>query len=114
MTNTEYRNEWESRVISFKSSGMGVTDWCKANDVNKDRFKYWLYKQNKHNTVPVTQKSKQPKQSKQWIAIEAAPAAIKTQENIVIVNVGHASIQIKAGFDPVLLGNVVKALAATC
>ena len=40
MTKTEYRNEWESRVVSFKSSGMGVTVWCKANDVNKERFKY--------------------------------------------------------------------------
>jgi hypothetical protein len=108
MTKTEYRNEWEARVDSFKSSGMGVTVWFKANDLNKERFKYWLYKQNKHKTEPAAKKSKQ------WIAIETAPVALNKQENMLIVNVGQASIQIKAGFDSVLLSNVVKALAGSC
>lgn len=107
MTNTEYRTEWQLRIVSFKSSGMGINAWCKANDVNKERFKYWLYKQNKDTTKPTVKKAKQ------WIAIETAPVALNKQENIMIVNVGQASIQIKAGFDPVLLQHVVKALA-TC
>jgi len=107
MTKMEYRNEWESHVVSFKSSGMGVTAWCEANDVNKDRFKYWLYKHNK-SAVPAV------KNSKQWIALETAPVAINIQESMLIVNVGQASIQIKAGFDSVLLFNVVKALAGSC
>ena len=51
MSNTAYRSEWESRVISFKSSGMGVTDWCKANDVKLHRFKYWLYKRKSSNSA---------------------------------------------------------------
>lgn len=108
MTKTDYRNEWEARVDSFKSSGMGVTVWCKANDVNKDRFKYWLYKQNKRKTEPVTKKSKQ------WIAIETAPVTLNKQETMLIVNIGQASIQIKTGFDSVLLHDVVKALAGSC
>jgi hypothetical protein len=108
MTKTEYRNEWESRVVSFKSSGMGVTVWCKANDVNKERFKYWLYKQNKRKTEPAAKKSKQ------WIAIETTPVTLMKQENMLIINVGKASIQIKPGFDSVLLGDVVKALAGSC
>jgi hypothetical protein len=108
MTKTEYRNEWEARVVSFKSSGMGVMVLCKANNVNKERFKYWLYKQNKRKTEPAAKKSKQ------WIAIETAPVALNKQENMLIVNVGQASIQIKAGFDSVLLSNVVKALAGSC
>jgi hypothetical protein len=108
MTKTEYRNEWEARVVSYKSSGIGVTVWCKANDVNKERFKYWLYKQNKRNTEPAAKKSKQ------WIAIETTPVTLNKQENMLIVNVGQASIQIKSGFDSVLLGEVVKALAGSC
>ncbi len=108
MTKAAYRNEWESRVISFKSSGMGVTAWCKANDVNKDRFRYWLYKHNKPAAAPVV------KNSKQWIALETTPTAINIQENMLIVSVGQVSIQIKAGFDPALLSNVVKALAGVC
>lgn len=108
MTKTDYRNEWESRVVSFKSSGMGVTVWCKANDVNKERFKYWLYKQNKRKTEPLAKKSNQ------WIAIETTPITLNKQENMLIVNVGQVSIQIKAGFDAVLLSDVVKALAGSC
>jgi hypothetical protein len=108
MTKTEYRNEWESRVVNFKSSGMGVTVWCKANNVNKERFKYWLYKNNKPTITPAA------KTSKQWIAIETAPVALNKQESILIINIGQASIQIKPGFDAVLLGDVVKALAGRC
>jgi hypothetical protein len=108
MTNTTYRNEWESRVISFKSSGMGVTDWCKANDVKLERFKYWLYKRKSSNSAPAT------KNAKQWIAIETAPVASNIQEYALTVNVGQASIQIKPGFDPVLLSDVVKVLAGSC
>jgi len=108
MSNTAYRSEWESRVISFKSSGMGVTDWCKANDVKLHRFKYWLYKRKSSNSASVA------KNNKQWIAIETAPVASSMQENAMIVKVGQASIQVKPGFDPVLLRDVVKVLAGSC
>jgi hypothetical protein len=105
---TAYRSEWESRVISFKSSGMGVTDWCKANDVKLDRFKYWLYKRKSSDSAPVDKKNKK------WIAIETDPVASNIQEYALIVNVGQATIQVKPGFDPDLLSDVVKALAGAC
>jgi hypothetical protein len=108
MTNTELSNEWGLRIASFKSSGMSITTWCEANDVKLHRFKYWLYKGNNHITAPVA------KNSKQWLAIEPAPVVLNIQENVLIVNVGQASIQIKPGFDPVLLSDVVKALAGSC
>jgi hypothetical protein len=54
------------------------------------------------------------KNSKQWVAIETAPVMLNIQENVLIVNVGQASIQIKPGFDPVLLSDVVKGLAGSC
>jgi hypothetical protein len=108
MTKTAYRNEWESRVASFKSSGVGVTVWCKANDVNKERFKYWLYKQNKRKTEPAA------KHNKQWVSIETTSVASNIQDYSLTVNVGHATIRVKPGFDPILLGDVVKALAGSC
>jgi hypothetical protein len=108
MTNTAYRSEWESRVVSFKSSGMGITDWCKANNVKLDRFKYWLYKRKSSDSAPAA------KTNKQWIAIETTPVVSNIQENAMTINIGQASIQVKPGFDPVLLSDVVKALVGSC
>lgn len=34
-------NEWASRFSEQKASGLSVSEWCRQNNLSKDRFFYW-------------------------------------------------------------------------
>ncbi len=34
-------NEWASRIKEQKSSGLSVSEWCRQNNLSKDKYFYW-------------------------------------------------------------------------
>ena len=99
MTKEEQRSVWEKRLIAYKASGQSVRAWCAENKVNTSQLYYWLKKE---NTT-----ADQPK----WLAMEIAEPSVETFMN---VRVGSATVEVRPGFDPVLLLKVVKTLGALC
>jgi hypothetical protein len=108
MKNNELSNVWESRITSFKSSGKSMTQWCTDHEVTLHQLKYWLYKKNKSVVAS------KPDKTKKWIAVEADTRSLTIREETLDVNVGKATIQVKQGFDPVLLRDVIRILAESC
>lgn len=34
-------NEWVSRIKEQKSSGLSVSEWCRQNNISRDKYFYW-------------------------------------------------------------------------
>jgi hypothetical protein len=105
MPKTELRKEWEGRIAVFKASGQTQSKWCAANDLKLHQFKYWLKRIEDSNS---TQNN-----STQWTSVTIDEAA-KAVDEALQVKVGQASIEVKPGFNPTLLADVVRTLKSIC
>ena len=100
MIRTECRELWESRIAEYKASRQGVTAWCEEHNVNPQQLYYWLKKENKQ-TISET--------SLMWLPLEIDN---KEAQSSLLITVGQVAIEVKAGFDPKLLLDVVNTLVA--
>ncbi|HUS90160.1 MAG TPA: helix-turn-helix domain-containing protein [Desulfosporosinus sp.] len=106
MTKTEQRKEWEARVTAFRASGQSTSAFCAAHDLKPHQLWYWL---RKHQ--PVDTPSAMPSQ---WLTVEVGDLGLVDQRSALLVRVGRATVEVKPDFDPALLSDVVRTLAALC
>ena len=108
MTKAERQALWETRIAEYKKSGQSVKEWCSSHeDVNPKQLWYWLRKYKNQDVVS-------PGNSNRWLPVKITEQASIEQGHALLVNVGPVSIEVKPGFDPALLSQVVKALVALC
>ncbi|WP_406678712.1 IS66 family insertion sequence element accessory protein TnpA [Moorella sp. ACPs] len=108
MTKAERQALWETRITEYKKSGQSVREWCATHeDVNPKQLWYWLRKYKDQDAVS-------PGNSNRWLPVEITEQASIEQDYGLLVNVGPVSIEVKPGFDPALLSQVVKVLVALC
>ena len=103
MAQTESRHVWESRIADYQSSGLSVSKWCAAHQVNRPQFYYWMRKLT--NSVPTTP---------QWVTVNVDPQPADEKEPPLLVRVGSAVIEVKSGYNRALLSDVVRTLLTLC
>lgn len=110
MTNREkLHHEWVARIADYRASGLTISAWCTANQCTIHQLKYWLYKSNLGSS------SVGPTPTTRWVPLKVAdPPTPPVPTSTLVVRVGQASIELRAGFDPELLREVVQALEAPC
>ncbi len=97
MTKVERQNLWAARIAEFKDSGQSVRAWCEGHGVNPRQLWYWLKKEK--------QESIDSKLS--WLPLDLSDASL---QNALVIRIGRVTIDVKPGFDPKLLLDVVKTL----
>ncbi len=103
MTNKELRQQWEVRVAAFIESGLSTKDWSETNDVKLSQLRYWI---RKFKSVV-----KNDNQSPKWLSVDIGDAAeTKYSNNSLSIKVGKVTIEVKPGFNPALLIEVVRTL----
>lgn len=107
MTKTERQKEWENRIAQYRASGQSAKEWCAANNVKPERLWYWLRRYKTKQDTP----SMKPTQ---WLPVEVSKQTPMDQSNPLLIRVGEASIEVKPGFDPALLSEIVRVLVKTC
>lgn len=98
MSRVEQQSFWSNMVAIFRASGQSVSAWCIEQDVKPHQLRYWLRKE---------QASINTKTS--WLPLDLNEAALQTSLSI---KVGRVTIEVRPGFDPKLLLDVVKTLIA--
>jgi hypothetical protein len=102
------QHEWQVRVSDFQSSGLKMTHWCSANQVNLEQMKYWTRKFKKVSAVaPIAP-------SKPFIPLTALEPDSRTTNSSLVVRIGLASIEIQPGFDSQLLHEAIEAISRSC
>ncbi len=104
MMKLERQKEWENRIAQYRASGQSVKKWCADNNVKPAQLWYWLRKFKTNNEAHNIHSS-------QWLPVDVRDYI--PMDNALLVRVGEACIEVKPGFDPALLSQVVRSLT-TC
>ena len=105
MTKLERQKEWENRIAQYRDSGQSVKKWCADNNVKPAQLWYWLRKFKTNDEVHLFH-------SNQWLPVEVHDYT--PMDNALLVRVGEATIEVKPGFDPAMLSQVIRVLTTLC
>lgn len=100
----ERRQLWEERIAAYRSSGQRVREWCAANDVKPERMWYWLRQV----------KTGLPEVESTWLQAVVDFGTVPPEQTVLVVRVGKAAIEIRPGFHPDLLSQVVQTRSSVC
>jgi len=103
MSRIELHRAWEKRMEEFHASGQSATAWCAAQGIALHRFWYWSHKLQPKRQMESTGTA-------QWLTVKMEESRMDHEETLT-VQVGDACIEVKPGFDPTLLNQVVQALS---
>lgn len=88
---------WQHHIDQWSNSGLTQTEYCRQNDLSRDRFTYWKTKFNRKN-LPV-----------EFVQINAQPMSIGQPS--LKLNIGSAlQIEIPDGFSRATLEQVLMTL----
>ena len=100
MVNNDLRSLWEQRLADHEASGKTIAAWCREHSIRDNQFYYWRKKlriDQVENNHPV-----------KWLPLEVEQT--NRTSGSIAVHVGQVTIEIKQGFDPHLLRQIVKVL----
>jgi hypothetical protein len=104
-THNATRELWKVRIPDYLASGLTMSAWCAANDCTKDQLRYWLKKSKNNISSPLEE-----------AANGFVPLTVMEPESVPVhttplqLYIGPTRIELRAGFDPQLLRQVVQAL----
>jgi len=106
MTKAERQKEWESRITAYRASGQSTKKWCAAHDLKPHQLWYWIRKDQLTDSPTVV--------SSRWLPVEFSDSEPESHASPLLIRVGHATVEVKPGFDSSLLSDIVRTLAALC
>ena len=89
---------WRGRVVAWQRSGLTVDTFCADKPFAASTLRWWS---SRLRRAPAPA----------FLEFRPRTAALATPPAELVVEVGSARIRVTSGFDPVLLGAVVAALA---
>ncbi|GFN21967.1 IS66 family insertion sequence element accessory protein TnpA [Thermanaeromonas sp. C210] len=108
MTRAERQKLWETRIAEYQASGQSVKEWCASHEgISPRQLWYWLRKYKDQNGVSLEKPTR-------WLPVEISESSSGDGGNSLLVRIGKTSIEVRPGFDPALLTQVVRVLIALC
>jgi transposase-like protein len=119
MTQARRREQRQALVAAYDASGLTMAKWCEINGVRMNQLRYWL------------RESRESQQNQSWACLNLmdddsatdptmlpgtpkclTPATTTAPE--ISVRIGSATIEVRSGFDPSLLSEVLRVVVARC
>ncbi|MEB3104068.1 IS66 family insertion sequence element accessory protein TnpA [Ferviditalea candida] len=106
MTQEELQQIWAARIKDYRASGERVSAWCERQGVTQRQLWYWMKK---------LKRLEQEKSADQplWLSVHVDEDTTIPSSSL-LVTVGSATIEVRAGFEPSLLADVIKTLKTVC
>ena len=108
MTREEMAELWISRISDYRASGECVATWCERHQVTSKQLWYWMAKLKRAGLLQTPPASKP-----QWTSLRM-DETVPDGTSPILIRVGAATIEVRAGFEPSLFADVVRALKALC
>lgn len=105
MTKLTLREEWEARVADFRASGKTAKAWCDEHQLKLHQLWYWVRKIESTRLSKSSGKALSP----QWVRL---PMEGPSSHDVLTLKVGNVALEVRPGFDPALLADVIKVLKA--
>lgn len=100
----EKQKLWEKRMKDYEKSGLSGRRWCEQQGILPSKFCYWKKKLgNESQRTAVTEN---------WasLVVEDSPKS----ETFLTIRIGTIEIEVKPGYDALLLQDVVRTLTSLC
>ena len=107
MTREEMAELWISRINDYRASGDRVATWCERHQVTDRQLWYWMRNLKKSGQLAP------PASKPRWASVgidEPAPSGATP----ILIRVGAIAVEVRSGFEPSLLANVVRTLQTLC
>lgn len=97
MKQTYSKEEWNQMIQDYRSSGVGLTKWCKQHDMSEYAMKYHMYHK--------------PQKKEVVEDLKFVPLVIDGhKDSVITITVDNASIHVDQDTDLTLLKNILEAL----
>ncbi|MFD1929225.1 hypothetical protein ACFSFY_14375 [Sporosarcina siberiensis] len=105
MKHTELREVWTSRLADFNQSEESIPEWCSRNNLKSHQLRYWI---RKFETTEIAAPT-----STEWYSVDIDQQPAESNA-AVVVKVGTINVEVKSGFNPQLLIDVIRTLTSIC
>lgn len=105
MRHAELGKVWVSRITAFKQSGETIPKWCSRNNLKAHQLCYWI---RKLETTEIENPI-----STEWFSVDIDQQPAESTGSVV-VKVWPMDVEVKPGFNPELLIDVVRTLTRIC
>lgn len=95
---------WRDRIAEWRASGKNMDVWCEENSIPFGQLKYRIKK------FRLGKGKSRSKAMNEWLPVVVSDP--DRHDSSLTVRIGNASIEVRAGFDPDLLHQVVRSLAS--
>ena len=99
---TNLQEVWTERIRAYQASGQTMKAWSEEHNVTLHQFKYWLYKAQRQDRAAAT------------TTFRPVTVVRSAHLDSLQIQVGVARIDVRPGFEPDLLREVVAALTPLC
>jgi hypothetical protein len=106
MSRQERHDHWAKQVAQQQASGLSVAAWCREQAVNHATFVYW------RKRLCETDNSLAP--AARWLALDLDEPSHPASDHPLTLRVGRVALDVRPGFDPRLLCDVLTVLEARC
>ena len=103
MTKEQMKQEWRTKIAEYEASGKRQSVWCRENGINIRNFNRWYNKLKRQTSSTSAIQG--------WIPVKITEEPHNMSLNL---RIGKVSIEVKEGFQPSLLAEVVKVLGDIC
>jgi hypothetical protein len=107
---SERQRLWRERIKAYEASGMTVAAWCAEQKLSTDQLYYWKRKFN-DSQAPVKQTPAEPSG---WLPVAMDTGEDSNGSSALSIRIGHATVEVRTGFDRNLLAEVAKVLVTLC
>jgi hypothetical protein len=98
---------WSERVRAWRASGQTAPEFAQGRGFEASTLRYWASRLGRDGAAA----AESPPRRVRLLRVTPAPSRAATEP--VVVSVGAARIEVRAGFDRALLREVVDALGGT-
>ena len=104
MTKEQIKQDWEAVIQQYETSEIkNQSEWCRKNGISLRNFNRWYNRfKKKQSPTPVAQS---------WLPVQITE---NSQGLALNLKIGKVTIEVKEGFQPSLLMEVVKTLGEIC
>ncbi len=100
-------SDWQKHVEAFERSGMTRRRYCERHQIRPYQLDYWRKKFRKSHSAAEGPET-------DWIPLQVEDDRVNARPSGICLRLGRLTIEVKPGFDPELLGDVVRALGPAC
>ena len=100
------RATWEQRLAELENSGLSGLAWCTRQGISYHKYRYWRDRIGSPGKIAA-------QATPTWVELSpAAVVPIPASSDALVVRIGEVVVELRLGFDPELLREIVRALAS--